>query len=427
MPNIDGDGEAFCVTAVRNVCVKTASADNTRDEKSHSIVETPLLASDQVDPLAPLPPTRLGEYGRLGHGNEHSLSRPTLIQSLIGERITQIAGGQAHSVAISWKGEAFTWGWGFKYVLGHGDELDRLNPTRLVIPPITSAYANNANLNGSGIMTGARVGGGDAEFSADNASHEGLVSETRASGAVGVDAWVTCATAGKSCTVLGTRCGRVLAAGVIGVDGDVGGVYVDGFRLREFGHLAAGLRCWRVQCARFRDHAAEMVLVIDSGGKAHQLYRVGTMWACHQMSVQVYREEWPDGCSGSSSGSGPERGVVASSTRTPRPLMPEPPCTRCLSALVSPATKGTCLSWMENGDSDWGGGDSFVVVSADGHLLSSAGTGRNDHLHRRRGDSVVHASAWIESLGDKSHGLLLVDGGASVVTHGNARTGHVSW
>lgn len=333
-------------------------------------------------------------------------------------------------MAISWKGEAFTWGWGFKYVLGHGDELDRLNPTRLVIPPITFADANGASLSGSGVVARARVGSGDggggyAGISTDDASHVGLVLGTRESGLVAVDAWVTCAAAGKSCTVLGTRCGRVLAAGVIGVDDDAGGVH--GFRLREFGRLAAGRRCWRVQCARFRDHAAEMVLVIDSGGEAHQLYRVGTMWACHQMPVQACREELQNDSSGSGSGSGPERGVVASSTRSPRPLMPEPPFARCLSALVSPATKGTCLSWMENGDSDWGGGDSFVVISADGHLLSSAGTGRNDQLRRRRGDMVVHASAWIESLGDKSHGLLLVDGGASVVTHGNARTGHVSW
>lgn len=330
-------------------------------------------------------------------------------------------------MAVSWKGEAFTWGWGFKHVLGHGDELDCLSPTKLVIPPVTRADTNGVSLSGSGVKAGARVGGGGgADVSADDVKQVTFGSGERGSRAVAVDAWVTCATAGKSCTVLGTRCGRVLAAGVIGVE-ENDDVHVDSLRLREFGRLARGLRCWRVQCARLREQAAEMVLVIDSGGQVHELSRVGTMLTCSELFVRACRECHDSG-SGSGSGGGPERRVISpSSTRPPRPLTLEPPFAKCSSALVSPATKGTCLSWMENGDSDWGGGDSFVVVSIDGHLLSSAGIGENDELRRGRGDGVVHASAWIETLGDKSHGLLLVDGGASVVTHGNARTGHVSW
>ncbi|CAN0316880.1 unnamed protein product, partial [Hapterophycus canaliculatus] len=76
-----------------------------------------------------------GEYGRLGHGNERDLSCPTLIPSLVGVRIRQVAAGRAHSMALSWSGEVYTWGWGFGHVLGLGDEKSRFEPTRPFIPP----------------------------------------------------------------------------------------------------------------------------------------------------------------------------------------------------------------------------------------------------------------------------------------------------
>lgn len=72
---------------------------------------------------------RLGEYGRLGHGNRLKSSRALLVKALLGSKIVQVAAGGAHSVAISWEGRLCTWGWGLHGKLGHGDGLDRLVPT----------------------------------------------------------------------------------------------------------------------------------------------------------------------------------------------------------------------------------------------------------------------------------------------------------
>lgn len=49
----------------------------------------------------------------------------------MGERIVQVAAGCALSVAVTWGGHAYTWGWGFGGMLGHGDEENRLLPTRV--------------------------------------------------------------------------------------------------------------------------------------------------------------------------------------------------------------------------------------------------------------------------------------------------------
>lgn len=69
-----------------------------------------------------------GEDGKLGHGNRLSLDRPRMIESLKSKRIRDIACGSSHSAAISSNGELYTWGLGEYGRLGHGDNLTQLRP-----------------------------------------------------------------------------------------------------------------------------------------------------------------------------------------------------------------------------------------------------------------------------------------------------------
>ncbi|XP_020288916.1 E3 ubiquitin-protein ligase HERC2 isoform X1 [Pseudomyrmex gracilis] len=72
-----------------------------------------------------------GEDGKLGHGNCVSLDKPKLIETLKSKRIRDIACGSGHSAAIASNGELYTWGLGEYGRLGHGDTVTQTKP-RLV-------------------------------------------------------------------------------------------------------------------------------------------------------------------------------------------------------------------------------------------------------------------------------------------------------
>ncbi|XP_043254504.1 probable E3 ubiquitin-protein ligase HERC2 isoform X2 [Colletes gigas] len=69
-----------------------------------------------------------GEDGKLGHGNCLSLDKPRLIESLKSKRIRDIACGSGHSAAITSSGELYTWGLGEYGRLGHGDTSTQRKP-----------------------------------------------------------------------------------------------------------------------------------------------------------------------------------------------------------------------------------------------------------------------------------------------------------
>lgn len=72
-----------------------------------------------------------GEDGKLGHGTRITLDKPKLIEALRSKRIRDIACGSSHSAAITSAGELYTWGLGEYGRLGHGDNATQLKP-RLV-------------------------------------------------------------------------------------------------------------------------------------------------------------------------------------------------------------------------------------------------------------------------------------------------------
>lgn len=72
-----------------------------------------------------------GEDGKLGHGNRLTFEKPKIINTFRYKRIRDIACGSSHSAAITASGELYTWGLGEYGRLGHGDNTTHLRP-RLV-------------------------------------------------------------------------------------------------------------------------------------------------------------------------------------------------------------------------------------------------------------------------------------------------------
>ncbi|KAJ8962033.1 hypothetical protein NQ314_005815 [Rhamnusium bicolor] len=69
-----------------------------------------------------------GEDGKLGHGNRLNLDKPRMIESLRSKKTRDIACGSSHSAAITSSGELYTWGLGEYGRLGHGDNVTQLKP-----------------------------------------------------------------------------------------------------------------------------------------------------------------------------------------------------------------------------------------------------------------------------------------------------------
>lgn len=71
--------------------------------------------------------------GQLGHGDQIARGIPELVTCLkdAGEKIDTVVCGFRHVIAKSTLGKVFTWGWGSKGQLGHGDYTSQLSPSPL--------------------------------------------------------------------------------------------------------------------------------------------------------------------------------------------------------------------------------------------------------------------------------------------------------
>ena len=129
----------------------------------------------------------LGDHGRLGHGTTTTLDTPESITELSGLNITQLAAGWDHSLALTDKGDVYSWGFGgycggvFKYLsffevaspLGHG-ESGNVSTPRLVegfsegIKQVAAGKRLSLALGESGKVYG--WGGNISEFNAEPSS-----------------------------------------------------------------------------------------------------------------------------------------------------------------------------------------------------------------------------------------------------------------
>nr|CAD7427832.1 unnamed protein product [Timema monikensis] len=88
-----------------------------------------------------------GEDGKLGHNNRLSMDKPCLVEAFKSKRVRDIACGSNHSAAITSSGELYTWGLGEYGRLGHGDNITQLKP-KLV--------SNNQEVPGADYTRGRR-------------------------------------------------------------------------------------------------------------------------------------------------------------------------------------------------------------------------------------------------------------------------------
>ncbi|XP_052141834.1 ultraviolet-B receptor UVR8-like [Oryza glaberrima] len=72
-----------------------------------------------------------GDFGRLGHGNSSDVFNPQPIQALQGVRITQIACGDSHCLAVTVAGHVHSWGRNQNGQLGLGNTEDSLLPQKI--------------------------------------------------------------------------------------------------------------------------------------------------------------------------------------------------------------------------------------------------------------------------------------------------------
>jgi hypothetical protein len=72
-----------------------------------------------------------GDNGQLGHGDEDSRLIPKQVRALAGHRICSVATSFSHCLAVTERGEVFSWGWNCEGQCGHGSKGgDQLLPRR---------------------------------------------------------------------------------------------------------------------------------------------------------------------------------------------------------------------------------------------------------------------------------------------------------
>ncbi|XP_014678095.1 PREDICTED: E3 ubiquitin-protein ligase HERC2-like [Priapulus caudatus] len=72
-----------------------------------------------------------GDDGKLGHSSRMICDRPRLIEVLKSKRVRDVACGSSHSAAIISNGDLYTWGLGEYGRLGHGDNMTQLRPKQV--------------------------------------------------------------------------------------------------------------------------------------------------------------------------------------------------------------------------------------------------------------------------------------------------------
>jgi alpha-tubulin suppressor-like RCC1 family protein len=64
------------------------------------------------------------KFGQVGCGNTEDQTSPQLVKTLVDQKITLVVCGWRHTVAITERGNVYSWGRGTSGQLGHGDAVD---------------------------------------------------------------------------------------------------------------------------------------------------------------------------------------------------------------------------------------------------------------------------------------------------------------
>ncbi|EDV24451.1 uncharacterized protein TRIADDRAFT_56257 [Trichoplax adhaerens] len=71
------------------------------------------------------------EWGQLGIGSNKTRNKPTTVKALKPEKITHVAAGRFHTLAVTDSNKLYSFGQGSEGALGHGDETDLNMPTSI--------------------------------------------------------------------------------------------------------------------------------------------------------------------------------------------------------------------------------------------------------------------------------------------------------
>jgi hypothetical protein len=71
------------------------------------------------------------KFGQVGCGNTDDQNSPKLVIDIDNQKISQVTCGWRHTVAITDRGNVYSWGRGTSGQLGHGDAVDRCVPKRV--------------------------------------------------------------------------------------------------------------------------------------------------------------------------------------------------------------------------------------------------------------------------------------------------------
>ena len=107
-----------------------------------------------------------GWRGMLGHGDEQRQLLPKKVEALAGRRVVAVSAGTLHSLAITADGAVWSWGGGAFGKLGHGDEQQQLLPKKVEALAGQRAIAVSAGTRHSLALTadGAVWSWGDGAF-----------------------------------------------------------------------------------------------------------------------------------------------------------------------------------------------------------------------------------------------------------------------
>ncbi|KPJ09177.1 RCC1 domain-containing protein 1 [Papilio machaon] len=90
-----------------------------------------------------------GKRFQLGHGDIEDIDKPQEVDALAGIKITKIAAGGYHCLALSEFGDAYTWGWNDEGQLGILDNVEHPsieNPIQYSIPKLIDIYDENGEI-----------------------------------------------------------------------------------------------------------------------------------------------------------------------------------------------------------------------------------------------------------------------------------------
>ena len=63
--------------------------------------------------------------------SKYSKRTSSKIEAFTGQRVVAVAAGEAHNLALAADGAVWSWGWGSRGQLGHGDEQIQLLPKKV--------------------------------------------------------------------------------------------------------------------------------------------------------------------------------------------------------------------------------------------------------------------------------------------------------